>query len=203
MELNPTQMDVLRELVNIGIGKAAARLNAMVKSHVHLHVPTITIVPASGIQEALSEFFQEKVSAVRMSFSGGLHGLTSLYFPPESAAKLVNVLVGEESTEGLGLDSMRIGALTEVGNVLLNGVLGSISNALGERLEFTVPSYGEETIGGLVASGVIDPKDVVMVAEAEFTVEELRIKGAILLFLEVRSFDDLVGAIDRLLAGKS
>ncbi len=44
MELTAAQLDALKELINIGIGRAAGMLNDMVNSHVSLQVPQVRIL---------------------------------------------------------------------------------------------------------------------------------------------------------------
>ncbi len=195
MDLTVIQTDALTELINIGVGKAAGVLNAMLNHHVALRVPAVRVMSLVQASQELATLSKKYVSSVRLGFSGRLNGLAALYFPPESAAKLVSVLVGEKP-EDLDLDSVKIATLTEVGNILLNGVVGSISNIVGQHLEFSVPVYEEETLQGLVSSSGSGSEDVVIMAETEFSAEDLQINGTIMLLLEVSSFAGLMNFLD-------
>ena len=99
-------------------------------------------------------------------------------------------------TVATDLDSLRSGTLSEVGNIVINGVMGSIGNVLHVRLTYGLPTYLEASLEHLFdpESAVSDP--MVVVAHAHFTVEDLDIRGTILLVFEVRSFDALLAAVD-------
>ena len=53
MSMTPEQIDALKELINIGVGKAAAMLNQMVNIRVHLKVPFVKVLTLSKL---VSEF---------------------------------------------------------------------------------------------------------------------------------------------------
>ncbi len=151
MNLSTDQIDALRELINIGVGKAASVLNDMVNCHITLQVPYIKILSPESLKDEMEELGKFRVSAVRLGFKGPFSGSAALVFPPDSASKLVAVLTEEESKTS-DLDSLRIGTLSEVGNIVINGVMGSISNVLEQSINYSLPNYIEDSIENLLAS---------------------------------------------------
>jgi chemotaxis protein CheC len=149
MNSTPYQIDALTELINIGVGRAAGTLNQILEAHVHLQVPFVKIFPSSQIEKALSNIATTPLSLVRLIFKGSFSGTALLAFPSDSASHLVDILTGEESDIS-DLDSIRVGALTEVGNIVLNGVMGSLSNVLQEHLIYSIPVYIEDSIETLI-----------------------------------------------------
>jgi chemotaxis protein CheC len=195
MDATNYQIDALKELINISVGRAAGTLNQMIDSHVHLQVPEVRILSPAEMQEhTVAEFDREKLAAVQLTFKGSFSGTASLVFPPDSAAKLVDVLTGEEPG-AIDLDAIRIGALTEVGNIILNGVMGSISNVLEQHLKYTIPTYVEDRIEHLLALDDIASTVGIVLARTRFTVAQLSIEGDILLLFEVGSLEMLLVAI--------
>jgi chemotaxis protein CheC len=195
--MNPTseQIDVLKELINIGVGRAAGMLNDMLQSRVLLQVPYVKIFTPATLQAEIEELGSEKLSTVRLTFKGPFSGIASLVFPPDSAGKLVDVLTGEEAGE-TDLDSIRIGTLTEVGNIILNGVMGSIGNVLEKHINYSVPTYLENNIEQLLLAENVDVDTTILLAHTRFSIEQLQIEGDIILLFEVGSFDALLEAID-------
>jgi chemotaxis protein CheC len=212
-QLTEERIDALQELINIGIGRAASILNEMLESRIILQVPSVKVLDFSQLQQELIEKFADgQLAAVRLSFTGSFSGTAELVFPTESASVLVALLTGEE----LGtpdLDSVKIGTLTEIGNIAINGVMGSISNVLNQRMNYTLPIYTEDSIEKLlqlnnyrfdelisqdVAKLEVD-STVFLLAQARFTIEQLEIIGDIILIFETSSFDVLIKAIDKLL----
>jgi chemotaxis protein CheC len=188
-------MDALRELINIGVGRAAGVLNEMTEAEVTLYVPVVRAVSPSQLRAEFALFSEGRLSAVRIDFWGSFSGSAALAFPPRSASNLVDVLTGEEP-DAADLDSVRSGTLNEIGNILLNGVMGSIANALVEEMNYSLPVYIEETIENLLPIAHMSPFATVLLAEARFSVKVHEIEGDIILLFEVGSFDALLEAID-------
>lgn len=197
MDLTDAQLDALKELVNIGVGQAAGMLNEMIAFRIRLQVPVIKLLSPQDLQQELKQrVLQEQLSTVQLDFSGTFSGSTQLLFPTESAATLVAVLTGEEPGSP-DLDALKIGTLTELGNIVINGVMGSISNILTEPLHYQVPIYVEEDIEHLIPAADKSPTAKALLAEAHFDIEELQVQGDIVLnFLGVESFEALLSAIE-------
>ncbi len=51
MNITPEQIDTLKELVNIGVGRAANMLNQLVQSRIYLQVPSINVFHLSKDEE--------------------------------------------------------------------------------------------------------------------------------------------------------
>jgi chemotaxis protein CheC len=196
------QLDALQEIVNIGIGRAASMLNEMVDARIVLQVPTIQLLTANQLlHEMIARFNSQSISVVRLGFSGSLSGTAELMFPTDSASVLVAVLTGED-LDSPDLDAVKIGTLSEIGNIVINGVIGSISNILEQRMEYKIPSYCEDTIENLLLSERNMSDDVVFIlAQARFAIEQLEIVGDIILIFEMKTFDNLLKAIDQQLIG--
>lgn len=195
--IKPLQFDLLQEIINIGIGKAASMLNKMVKIHIELQVPQIQFYRLGDLMED-DEFKRfNGMSAVILSFDGNFSGTSVLLFPPDSASNLVSIIVGQGEMQ-VDMDSMRIGTLQEVGNILLNGVMGSMANMLHEPLEYSTLDYCEGSIKCFLPNyGSAD--NTIILARTKFTLEEKSICGDILIIFQVGSFNSLIKAIDSLL----
>ncbi len=196
MKATDQHIDALRELINIGVGRAAGSLNQMLRAHVDLHVPFVRVfAPGESKNCIVQEFGLGKLAAVQLMFKGPFVGNAALVFPPDSAAKLVDIVTGEEPGSH-DLDAIRIGTLTEVGNIVLNGVMGSIGNILKQHIDYSLPVYVEDTIENLMTLKKADPAVTVVLAQAHFTIEQFHIEGDIILLFEVGSFDALISAIE-------
>lgn len=199
-QLSEIQTDALKEMINIGMGRAALVLSEMVNSPVTLKVPTVlTLAPEEAAQEMALLGGQGRVSAVILGYKGILSGNCLLCFPPASAAKLTNFLIGEAG-DYHDMDALKMATLTEVGNIMLNGVVGSISNLLEEYLRFSVPFYEEGSAQQLMQSHLSGQAEVVIIAKTSLTVKALRLVGDTVLLLEADSFATLLEAIDKVVA---
>ena len=194
MKLTVYQIDALTELINMGIGHAAGVLNTMLCSHVLLRVPIIEILSRAELEKKTAKPEQEMLSAVQIRFNGPFAGNASIVFPTESAVKLVTLLTGENK-DSPDLDAIMIGTLTEVGNIVLNGVMGAIANELKDHIRFSVPNYIDDPGYIWRPPGEAGADVTVIWVQTQFTIEEHKIDGDIVLILEMGSLDLLLAAI--------
>lgn len=193
MKLTAEQTDALTELVNIGVGQAAAMLSEMLAFPIQLQVPDVKLLSLLELQSELQmRLGLEALSVVQLGFRGSFAGSAQLLFPTESAATLVSVLTGEDAI-GSDLDYLKVSTLSEVGNIVVNGVMGSIGNVLNQPLDYAVPTYAEESVEKLLPQS--ENNASVLLAQAHFKIEELALEGNIILFFEVGSFEVLLDAI--------
>jgi chemotaxis protein CheC len=195
MNVTPYQIDALTELINIGVGRAAGMLNQILEAHVQLKVPSIRIFPHSEIEETLNTMAVTPLSLVSLAFKGSFSGTALLAFPSDSASNLVNIVAGEEPDLS-DLDSIRVGALTEVGNIILNGVMGSVSNVLKKHLNYSIPVYVEDTIKHLLIEDGLDLDSPIILAKTELRIKKFQIKGNIILLFRVNLFNTLIEILD-------
>ena len=193
--LTDYQIDALSEMINIGVGRAAGVLNTMLRSRVVLRVPQVQLLTTQNITEHRQQMENQTLSAVRIGFTGSFAGKASMIFPTENAIKLV-VLITEEEAEASGMDSMMIGTLTEVGNIVLNGVMGAIGNELQERIFYSVPSYIDRP-ADLLRIDEAEAGSTVVWVQTNFSIEEHQIDGEIVIIFELGGIDLLLMAIER------
>jgi len=196
MNITEVQVNALQELVNIGVGRAAGMLNRMLDSHIGLDVPCTQVLSLIEAKQVLEARFQtETLAAVKLGFSGSLVGVAEIVFPTESASALVALLTGE-ALDAPDLDAIKIGTLSEVGNIAINGVIGSISNLFQQSLDYSLPIYTEDTVEQLLTADNLLVNAAVLLAQAHFFIERLQISGDIILLFKLDSFDALLAAID-------
>jgi chemotaxis protein CheC len=198
--LSEQQKTDLAEVVNIGVGHAASALNDLTGLHVELTVPEVDVVTVSALAKAFGRLVEDAVSSVQMGFRGGLDGCAFLVFPPSSAAKLASLVTGEPASgTSVGMHS---GTLTEIGNILINSVVGAIANLLDLPLRYSLPVYAEERVMDLLAAHRSESVPVVLVAKARFEIRQSQVEGSLLLLFEMTSFEGLLRALARRSGGR-
>lgn len=195
-EMTNSQMDTIKEIINIGVGKAANLLNSLISSHIDLKVPELRVLMIQDLITEVERGHHEVLSAVNLPFSGGFSGVAKLIFPTESAGKLVAVFIDEDDGNN-DLDTLKIGTLSEIGNIVLNSLLGTISNFLNINLDYTPPNYLEAEISNLLYSAKSSVTDACLYARTSFLIRTLEISGDFVLIFELGSLDKLIEMIDQ------
>ncbi len=194
MELTSEQTDALQELLNIGVGRAAGSLNQMLQKPIKLHIPFITFGRSHELQQQIQEAGHNAISAVQLPFHGSFEGSVALMFPRESSPKLVSALTGEES-ESDEFDSLKESTLTEIGNIVLNSVMGSLGNMLNQQINYSVPFYNENTIMGILGNAVKEADPYILWAQTRFTIQDFDLSGDILLMFEGKNLEQFLESI--------
>lgn len=197
IEATENQIDTLREFINIGVGQAASILNQLVGKHIVLKVPEIKLVMLEDLQSFLLDSKENHFSSVNLAFKGFFEGTSKLIFSTENASKLVTLFT-DDNLESEDLDSIRIGTLTEIGNIVLNSLVGTISNLLKMSLTYTLPSYIEGEIDKILMADLYQTNRYCILARTTFIITELEIVGDFVLVVEIESLERLLKAIENL-----
>jgi len=196
--LNNEQLDLFTELINIGVGKAAKLLNELISSPIKLSIPKIIVERPIDLVKKLKPGKSTTYYAVKLQFEGSFNGIAEIVFPSESGNNLVSILTGEEPYSD-ELDGLRAGTLNEVANMLLNGVMGTISNIIKEDFNYSIPVYSEDIFENLFIDPTSEDK-IVLFGETHFVVESADIEGDIIVLLELFYFESLKSELNRLLS---
>ncbi|MBF0481241.1 MAG: chemotaxis protein CheC [Desulfovibrionaceae bacterium] len=194
-------LDALLETINLGIGQAAGLLNRLVKSHVRLSVPNLTIHSEQQLRDSLTDIDIQSLSAVELSYRGFITGQATLLFHKDGADALATLLLGDE-TPPLDPDLFKIGILQEAGNIVLNGVLGAISNFFGASLDYLPPIYEEGDFDSLILSKSKNAQASFIVARTHFMAEQTTIEGDIVLILDASEIETLLRLLELVMEKK-
>jgi len=195
--LNEIQLDALGELLNIGMGAAAASLSTMVKQEVLLTVPVIRIVHQSKVPTQLDEVPPENVCGVKQTFNGDFSGDALLLFSETKSLSLVQAVLGDSiPLEELG--EMEEEAITEIGNIILNACLSSLANIFNEHLDSEIPQYLHEDLGELFSTDSNDDSFVLLL-RMSFNIAEQDITGYVTFIMDLESITKISAQINKML----
>lgn len=190
------QLDVLAELVNIGVGRSAASLSELIVARIELQVPTVRLCTPEDQRIWLSAVTHESSTLIIQHFRGPVRGRAGLLFDERSSLLLAQLLAGLETPPD-DLDVEMSSTLLEVGNIVLNAVLGSLSNHMRTELTYSIPviASGRDVVdddADLIADG--DAAELLL-ADIEFGVAEREIHGSIVIAFSLGSVRELLASV--------
>jgi chemotaxis protein CheC len=193
-EFSADVIDLLTELVNMGVGRAAASLSELVDCRVELSVPSVSLVRSRDWRDdAVEPAAQETV--VVQEFSGELCGRVGLAFERRSSLALAGLLSGVDVLES-ELDVELTGVLLEVGNILLNSVMGTLANEVRQPLSYTLPTiYTGADCRNRMCRVDADPEEDLLIADVQFRVESREIQGSVVIVFACGSVVRLVRGV--------
>lgn len=204
--LSIMQKDILTELVNVYIGQAANLLSETVNQKIELTIPQINLLTVSELDfseyKYLSIFSSSYVVSSSMRFGNKFQGKAFLVFPPEHAKVLISVCTGEivfpeQSAHTIRLDDTDLDILREIGNLIINAIIGEFGNLLNIRVEYSIPEI--ELISIVETQKILLENDIyILVLHTSFTLARTRITGAVFIALSLNSVSLLLEKVNML-----
>lgn len=184
--LTELEIDALKELFNIGLGRAAQSLNRMVSETVELSVPQVSILPSAIAAERLRAENTGTVSAVSQRFVGDFTGQAILLFSKDRGLLLVRKLLG--NTVPLEyLSELEQDSLVEIGNIILNACFGTVINFLKSDIEIEMPMFEQGAVGDILDYS--SERDWSLYIEVRFSLPSDDINGFISFLMDIESLE--------------
>jgi len=198
MRATTEQEDALKELVNIGYGRAAAALSEMTHARVSLEVPRLHVLEIDQVEAALRTLFPHQLTCVNQVFSGAIQGNALLMLDARAASILTGLIANEPAPSVL--HGSVVETVSEVGNIVLNACLGVFGNLLQMQVMFTVPNLTVSTVEGLLRSLTIANRSLshALLVQTRFSLRESNVKGYIAIILGITSYSQLLEKLDHL-----
>jgi len=196
MTQTPRQLDALSDMIHLGVDRGAVVLESLLDSRVEIRISRTRRQDLADLQTELG-VSGSRLSLVMMPFNGLLEGDAGLVISQENARRLVGRLTGKE-TRSTTFDTLEEGALCEIGNIVLNGVMNTVSGILGASLIYQVPRVHQGEVD-MVKPSRGSGGYVAVLADIRLLVGNLEVKGDLVLFFSEKSFAELTGRVDTII----
>lgn len=185
-QLSPLEIDAVAEIMNIGVGRAAASLSLMVKEEIQLSVPHAEVLYGAAASEHLAQK-GDRMVAVREEFSGLISGAAALLFPQARSLDLVRMVLDEDLSPE-EVSELEQEALVEIGNIILNGCLSSIADALTGEIETSIPVLLRANLASILPN-VPALEAMLLVLTIHFMIKSRDIEGQIVFLMDMQAAD--------------
>jgi len=201
LNLTELQRDTITELLNIGMGRAAAALGEMVGEEVALSVPSVEVLSRHDAAALVREQGCERIVAVLQKFSGFFWGDTLLVFSEDKSLDLVHSLIKDTFPLDI-MTEMEQEALMEVGNITLNACIGSIANILQSQVSSSLPSFLRGPCEAIFGDkhGVQGNNEIIMFLRMDFALHASDMHGCVVFLVDGDAMGMLREHIDQLLS---
>lgn len=184
--LNADELDMVTELMNIGVGHAAAAFSRMVGEEIRMAVPSVEIADLSGAAQLLLDRLPGVVGGVRQTFEGSMTGLAALIFPERQSLQIVRAVLRHSDYPLEDISELEQETFLEIGNIVLNHCLGTIANTLGLSCRSSLPQpfYDRDT-GLRLREDYTAADDMVLFLHITFTIQSIDAQGYLVFLLDV------------------
>lgn len=197
-QLREFQMDVLKEVGNIGAGHAATALSTLLNKPVDMQVPKVRMLPFEEISASVGGA-EQVVLAIFLRVEGEAPGNMFFILTLESAKKLLKNLVGLETVSEEGdYTELELSALNEIGNILAGSYLTSLADFTNLNLSPTVPSLAIDMAGAVLSFGLLQfgqMGDHALLIDTKFLEGKQEVEGHFFLIPDPESFAKIFTAL--------
>lgn len=209
--------DILRESLNLGVGRAAAALSELIGLEVEIFFPELHLLPKRQAVDLLSKKFSTTAWAVQQYFHcredvSLLAGNIFLFLSDGAQDTPLGQMITELSTrESPPLPEIEVAQ--EVGNIILSACLSGVADMLAMELVGATPQVHRTELRplllGIVRHGDYDPvtvnrrrsladQDLVIHLLLHFETQANAVDGAVMIFLDLITIPFLKQALARI-----
>ncbi|MBL4721918.1 MAG: hypothetical protein JKY20_12415 [Alphaproteobacteria bacterium] len=188
--------DALTELVSLSINRSANALNEMIGHEITLSVPKVEIMEFEMAQTNLRDRIDGDMATICQDFNGPIEGKSFLILPAKNSLELITLILGDDVPAEEILDYEEE-TLVEVGNILLNAFLGSLSNELRVTISSEIPTFSKLDFNEHFGDEDIRKHTVIMFVHVDFVVEDVQIPGYLILVINVIALQSFIFLIDK------
>lgn len=172
-----SQIDGLKELINIGGGHAATSISKMIDTRVSMDVPYLERMSYTEIFTTIMPE-EQFVKAVLVPVEGEMEGLFLFIVEAEDSDSLVQklmkpIIVNEE---------LAASAICEFVNILVNSYLNAVADFLGSTFHSSVPIMVEDLFGALLSSAYLEEEqyeEQIYIVKNEFLLNGMKLESSL------------------------
>jgi chemotaxis protein CheC len=204
-KLTELEIDALKEMMNIGFGRAAATLSQIMDVRVLLSVPVIGMVGGSDVAGFIRAQSSGTIaySMVEQFFLGKFAGTSLLLMPEEEGRNLIRLFCAApvDAAGAAGRDEIARETIMEIGNILIGACVGMISELMENHVTFRPPHYLSGTVEQLdLEEHLRNSGDIALVFKTVFHFANMNIQGNLFLITSSESITWMKTAIEGFLA---
>lgn len=144
------ELDVLKEIGNIGAGNAATALSIIISKKVLIKIPEVIILPFNEVIDVMKDP-ERFVTGIFFRIEGELESNCILIIPEKETKNLLKLLLKEDVKDLFTLNDMEQSALKEVGNILVSSFVSALSDFTKLNLKISVPSLALDMVAAILS----------------------------------------------------
>ncbi|MCR5302212.1 MAG: chemotaxis protein CheC [Lachnospiraceae bacterium] len=191
--LNELQLDVMREIGNIGAGNACTALSVLLGTAIDMSVPRVQLLGFESTAEHLGGE-DNMVIGLRIDLSGDLEGMMLHVIQKRFAERIINTFYAKEIDNISNLDEMDSSVLNEMANITSGAYANSIATLTNLFVNIGTPNQIPGKVSEIMSlplTAFVQPGEKVLVVDEEFTIDDEHISSNMILALESDSLEKL------------
>lgn len=199
MDLHMTELerDVVREILNIGLARAADSFAVIAQEKVFLEVPSLDLVPGNGILERVREAQRTSV-AIQSDIRGDFNGTTLMFFSGQHIQRLSRVCLRMTTSASTQIDEMQESLLLEISNIITGALVTQLANILKAHIYGAPPIAPHGDLAGAMPNLLAMRQQVqplIFSVITQFSDKENSVELPLMLFFDRPTFEKILDII--------
>ncbi|GHV48567.1 chemotaxis protein CheC [Clostridia bacterium] len=161
-------LDILKEIGNIGMGHASTALAQMLSMKVSMTVPEVEVM---NVEVVAAQMAEAAATGANIGFTVGLQGDAAgsiLHIINQSfALKVINFFFQSDLDAIADMDEMSISVMQEIGNITSGAYCNALAAMTGKLIDISIPTHCKDVAKAVLRTGedglpVTEPKLVII-----------------------------------------
>lgn len=190
------ERDIIREILNIGLARAADSFAVIAQERVLLEVPSIDLLMSDDILSKVREY-QSRHVAIQSDIRGDFNGTTLMFFSGQHVQRLSRVCLRMQTTESLEVNELQESLLLEISNIITGALVTQLANILKANIYGAPPvaPHGDiaESMQNLVPEQQLQP--LIFSVITQFSDRDNMVELPLMLFFDRVTFEKILEII--------
>ncbi len=195
-EIQGYELDILREIGNIGAGNATTALSQMLNTKIDMGVPKVSVMEFPELAGAIGGE-ENPIAGILFDLDGDVRGMILFILEMDEAKNLVQALLGAKDDHE-GFTEMESSTLREIGNIISGAYVTSLSTLTNLRIETSVPYLSFDYAGAILSVPAIkfgEVGDSALLIETDFGGKDEATSGYFILIPEIESYAKILKSL--------
>ena len=190
------ERDIIREILNTGLARAADSFAVIAQERVLLEVPSIDLLMSDDILSKVREY-QSRHVAIQSDIRGDFNGTTLMFFSGQHVQRLSRVCLRMQTTESLEVNELQESLLLEISNIITGALVTQLANILKANIYGAPPvaPHGDiaESMQNLVPEQQLQP--LIFSVITQFSDRDNMVELPLMLFFDRVTFEKILEII--------
>ena len=198
MDLSMTDLerDIIREILNIGLARAADSFAVVAQERVLLEVPNIDLLISDDILARVRDYQANHV-AIQSDIRGDFNGTTLMFFSGQHIQRLSRVCLRMQTAESLDVNELQESLLLEISNIITGALVTQLANILKANIYGAPPTAPRGDIAdilqGLLPQHQLQP--LIFSVITQFSDKDNMVELPLMLFFDRVTFSKILEII--------
>lgn len=167
----------LQSSISSALAMALEYLSELISCEIEFAEPVNEAFPPLLLQKKLAVLLGDhELSVAQLDFSGNFSGSAQILLSIEAADALVLNFIEEECSPEEFTQS-KADILAEIGNVAINGAIGTLSNAFNYQVQYATPKHRECSTAEILYLLDLSYNSTIVLSRSHFQIKDLEIDG--------------------------